>query len=103
VLFVVTNNTIGQASFEGAETLVVVAQELDGWHARGITHLTAENTAALTQTLSGLGGVGKTQLALEYAYRHVGDYEGVWWLRAEEPVTLASDYAALIRRILIPL
>jgi tetratricopeptide (TPR) repeat protein len=57
--------------------------------------LTAGNTAALTQTLSGLGGVGKTQLALEYAYRHVGDYEGVWWLRAEEPVTLASDYAAL--------
>ncbi len=47
------------------------------------------------QALSGLGGVGKTQIALEYAYQHVGDYDVVWWLRAEEPATLASDFASL--------
>jgi tetratricopeptide (TPR) repeat protein len=51
--------------------------------------------AALTQAISGLGGVGKTQLALEYAYRHANEYEGVWWLRAETPATLAEDYAGL--------
>ena len=51
--------------------------------------------AAITQAISGLGGVGKTQLALEYAYRHASDYEGVWWLRAETPATLADDYAGL--------
>jgi tetratricopeptide (TPR) repeat protein len=51
--------------------------------------------AALTQAISGLGGVGKTQLALEYAYRHASDYEGVWWLHAESPATLAAEYAAL--------
>ena len=43
----------------------------------------------------GMGGVGKTQLALEYAYRHAGDFDLVWWLRAEEPATLLEDYAAL--------
>jgi tetratricopeptide (TPR) repeat protein len=50
---------------------------------------------ATVQALSGLGGVGKTQLALEYAYRYAGDYDVVWWLRAEEPATLASDFATL--------
>jgi len=51
--------------------------------------------AALTQALTGLGGVGKTQLALEYAYRHAEEYQVVSWVQAEEPVRLASDFAGL--------
>lgn len=43
----------------------------------------------------GMGGVGKTQLALEYTYRHAGDFDLVWWLRAEAPATVLEDYAAL--------
>ena len=49
----------------------------------------------LTQVLRGLGGIGKTQLALEYAYRYGGQYHLVWWVRADNHETLASDYAAL--------
>jgi tetratricopeptide (TPR) repeat protein len=52
--------------------------------------------------LSGLGGVGKTQLALEYAYRYASEYERVFWLRAEEPATLASDYAGIAARLKLP-
>jgi tetratricopeptide (TPR) repeat protein len=46
-------------------------------------------------TLTGLGGVGKTQVALAYLREHPDEYGLVWWLRAEQASTLAEDYAAL--------
>ena len=63
--------------------------------------LISGGTTALTQTqtVTGLGGVGKTQLALEYAYRHIDDYEVIWWVRSEEPVILANDYIELADRL----
>jgi len=66
--------------------------------------LTAGEAAALTQTqaISGLGGVGKTQLAVEYAYRYAAEYDVVWWIRSEEPATLASDFAALAQPLDLP-
>jgi tetratricopeptide (TPR) repeat protein len=45
--------------------------------------------------LTGIAGVGKTQLALAHVAAHRGDYQLVWWLRAELPATLIADYAAL--------
>jgi len=60
--------------------------------------------AAFTQTqaITGLGGVGKTQLALEYAYRHKADYKIIWWVKSEEPATLAADYADLATKLGLP-
>jgi hypothetical protein len=45
----------------------------------------------------GLGGVGKSQVALEYAYRmcKAGRYELAGWVRADSPVTVAEDLAAM--------
>jgi tetratricopeptide (TPR) repeat protein len=47
--------------------------------------------------MRGLGGIGKSSLALEYAYqaRDSGRYAIVWWVRADSPLTLHADLAAL--------
>jgi NB-ARC domain len=51
----------------------------------------------VTQTvaLHGLGGVGKTQLATEYAWKHLGGYEAVLWVRADSPETLEASLAGI--------
>lgn len=51
------------------------------------------------QVLQGLGGIGKTELAVQYLNLHSDDYEVVWWVRAEEPTTLSKDYGSLAARI----
>jgi tetratricopeptide (TPR) repeat protein len=53
--------------------------------------------------LSGLGGMGKTQLAVQYAARHAADYDVVWWIGAEQSTTLVHDFAALAGALGLPL
>ena len=45
--------------------------------------LASGRTAAPVQAIAGLGGVGKTQTAVEYAYRHRDEYRAVLWVRAD--------------------
>lgn len=52
--------------------------------------------------LSGLGGMGKTQTALEYAYRHTQDYTAIFWLQAENPHQLRTDLVALAEILNLP-
>lgn len=60
-------------------------------------HLQAGQTTALTQpqAISGLGGIGKTQIALEYAYRYRQEYQVVWWALAESRDTLIASMTEL--------
>ena len=58
--------------------------------------------AVLALAITGLGGVGKTQTALAYCYQHLADYRLIWWLRAAEPATLATDFAGLATPLGLP-
>ena len=50
--------------------------------------------------MKGLGGVGKSVLAREYAWRARGRYHGVWWVRAETEQTLIDDLIDLGSRLI---
>ena len=45
--------------------------------------------------LTGLGGVGKSELARAYAEQHPPTDGKVWWMRAHDATVLAEDYAAI--------
>ncbi|HET6355444.1 FxSxx-COOH system tetratricopeptide repeat protein [Streptomyces sp.] len=47
----------------------------------------------------GPGGIGKSQIATEYAYRHADDYDLVWWLPTEDPVVVNERFASLAERM----
>ncbi|MDQ1699809.1 MAG: hypothetical protein QOG34_1672, partial [Frankiaceae bacterium] len=75
-----------------SDLLTTIRAQLGRGGAAALTH-------TVTQAVSGLGGIGKTSLAAEYAYRYAAEYDVVWWVRAEDPTALASDYAALHRAL----
>ena len=46
----------------------------------------------LTQVITGLGGIGKTQMALEYAHRYGAKYnDAIWWINSESAQSTFHD------------
>ena len=55
----------------------------------------SNNAVNICQTVSGLGGIGKTQLAIEYAYRYSGSFKNcIWFINAETATTTQSYFGA---------
>ncbi|MEV0484371.1 FxSxx-COOH system tetratricopeptide repeat protein [Streptomyces sp. NPDC050508] len=76
------------ASFTGRDGLLVRLRQT----------LAAGGKVAV-QALHGRGGVGKTQLAVEYAHRFAGEYELAWWIASEDPALIPDQLAQLATRI----
>jgi tetratricopeptide (TPR) repeat protein len=51
------------------------------------------------QSLHGMGGIGKTQLAIEYAHARAVDYTVEWWIQSEEPALLPNQFARLATKL----
>ncbi|KPM53459.1 NB-ARC domain protein [Frankia sp. R43] len=71
------------------------AELLDALHER----LQTGTTAVLPEALHGMGGVGKSQLAIEYVYRQLADYDVVWWIPSERTTQINQALVELAQRL----
>ena len=54
---------------------------------------------AAVAVLCGLGGAGKTSVAVEYAHRHLAEVGVCWQFPAEDPAVLAAEFAVLAAQL----
>ena len=67
-----------------------------------LDQLHTELQTTQTQAISGLGGIGKTQIAAEYAFRYGKKYRAVLWARAETTETLNASYTEIAGLLNLP-
>ncbi len=62
----------------------------------------SQRTALLPHTLHGLGGVGKTQLAIEYVWQYSRDYDLISWVPADDTTQVRAALAELGQAMALP-
>ncbi|MFE5038732.1 tetratricopeptide repeat protein, partial [Streptomyces sp. NPDC056683] len=71
--------------FEGRDGALAVLRELP-----------STGTGIVTQTVRGMGGVGKSTLVLHHAHAHLTAGHGpVWWIEASTPATVTTGLSSL--------
>src|SRR5208283_40504 len=62
---------------------------------RGSSSGGAQAVAITQAAVQGLGGVGKSTLAIQYAWENRDRYAGAWWLGADSPAGIVDGLVAL--------
>jgi hypothetical protein len=83
------------ASFPEATQFVARVKELSKMH-----ELLQSHSSRSCVVLHGLGGMGKTQLAITYARRHKEKYTAIFWLNANDEDSLKLSFRDIARHVL---
>ena len=67
-----------------------------------LTRLNDALKTSKTAALSGLGGIGKTQTAVEFAYQFRNDYDPILWVKAESLESINSDFVTIAHLLNLP-
>ncbi|RSD08157.1 tetratricopeptide repeat protein [Amycolatopsis eburnea] len=84
----ISNIPARMATFTGRDELLA-----------GLRAALCSGQPAVVQALNGMGGVGKTTTAIEYAHRHAEDYDVAWWIPAEDPALVTSHLVDLAKAL----
>ncbi len=61
--------------------------------------LSEKNAVGLGQCIRGLGGIGKTETAVTYAYKYRDQYRAIFWVRADKEEDLAKGFVAIFHQL----
>ncbi|KAK4905117.1 hypothetical protein LTR49_025545 [Elasticomyces elasticus] len=92
---VTSRSLFSDTGMRGVEKFVGRKDELDNIH----TALVGDGSRH-TVILDGLGGIGKTQLAVAYAKRYKDKYSAIFWLNIRDEASVKQSFAVVARRIL---
>ncbi len=89
----------GAGNLPGSASGVFVGREQALVKVRAMLSDGGEAVVTQTGAVHGLGGVGKSTMALHYAHRFRAHYSLVWWITADSPESIVSGLAALAFRL----
>ena len=64
--------------------------------------LTSHDHEGKRIAICGLGGMGKTQIALEFCYQNKENYQYILWIDADTEVSLNASFASAALRLNLP-